>query len=117
MVKEEDKTRGTGDEKKKEKTQILQRSEIQFEVGKKKTVFFGDNDPNEKVKENGVKGHPAIETKTRVVERYQNRPQEAKEREEEGEERGVVGDNTAQIEEGPRSKVTAAGENKTFSGI
>ena len=106
MVKEEDKTRSTGDEKKKEKTQILQRSEIQFEVGKKKTVFFGDTDPKEKVKENGVKGHPAIETKTRVVERYQNRPQGAKEKEEEGEERGVVGDNTTEIEEDPGEKKT-----------
>ena len=124
MVKEDKKARSTGDKKKKEQTQILQRSEIQFEVGNKKTVFFGDTDSKEKVKENGVKRCPSIETKMRV-ERYQNRPQEmnatAKQRDEEeeegeeGEERGVVGDNRTEIKEVPRSKVTTAGQKKTRS--
>ena len=120
-MKEDEKARSTGDKKKKEQTQILQRSEIQFEVGNKKTVFFGDTDSKEKVKENGVKRYPSIETKMRV-ERYQNRPQEMNattkrrdEEEEEGEEGGVVGDNRTEIKEVPRSKGTTAGQKKTRS--
>ena len=111
MVKEK-----AGEKKKQEKTQILQRSEIQFDVGKKKTIFFGDTDPKEEVKENGLKRFPDVETKTRV-ERHQNRPQEVNSakneregEEEKGRERGVGGDKTTEIKEDPRSKMTAAGE-------
>ena len=105
VKKEEDKTRSADEKKKKEKKQILQRSEIKFEVGKKKTYFFGDTDSKEKGEENGLKTYSQVETKGR----YQNRPQEVTlTTKEEG---GAGGDITTEIKEDPRSMVTAtAGE-------
>ena len=109
MKKEEgeDKTK-----KKQEKSQILQRSEIQFEVGKKKTFFFGDDtDLKEKVEENGLEKFPDAETR-RQVESYKERPQELNSAAKEVEERGMLGkNNPKEIGENLRSKSTRAGEH------
>ena len=99
---EEDKTK-----KKQEKSQILQRSEIQFEVGKKKTFFFGDDTD---LKEKGLNEFPDVETKRRV-EGYQDRSQEVTSTAKEVEDRGMLSkNNPKEIGEDLSSKSTSAGE-------
>ena len=58
-----------------EKSQILQRSEIQFEVGNKKTFFFGDNaGPGNKTGQSWFEKNQANSSKKGTT-RYQPEPQ------------------------------------------
>ena len=72
-MKEADVSDIAANKKSGEKSQILQRSEIQLEVGKKKTFFFGDNGPENKTDQSWFEKNQANSSKKGT--RYQLEPQ------------------------------------------
>ena len=73
-VKEANVSEIAANKKNGEKSQILQRSEIQFEVGNKKTFFFGDNGPGNKTDQSWFEKNQANSSKKGTT-RYQPEPQ------------------------------------------
>ena len=66
----------TANKKSGEKSQILQRSEIQFEVGNKKTFFFGDNaGPRNKTDQSWFEKNQANSSPKKGTTTYQPEPQ------------------------------------------
>ena len=112
MMKKVNEIRNT-DKKKPETTQILQRSEIQFEVGKKKTFLFGETES--KKDENCLKRFPDNETERRV-ESYQNKSQDAitATKDKTGKETEIEmlrGEKENEIMKDPRRRLIGAGGN------